>query len=57
MTTILFRNGKVVDGSGEEAFNGSVLVEGDKIKAVFTLRAIKSRPCSGKEKTSLTQTR
>ena len=31
----LLQNGLVVDGSGEEGYPGSVLVEGDRIQAVF----------------------
>ncbi len=34
MTTILFSNGQVIDGSGGPAFAGSVLVDGDRIAAV-----------------------
>lgn len=35
MDTILIKDGKVVDGTGQHAFNGHVLVERDKIAAVF----------------------
>ena len=35
MTTILFKGGRIVDGSGKAAFKGHVLVEEDKITAVF----------------------
>ncbi|MGM0452488.1 MAG: N-acyl-D-amino-acid deacylase family protein [Thermodesulfobacteriota bacterium] len=35
MATILFKGGRIVDGSGKRAFNGHFLVEEDKITAVF----------------------
>ena len=35
MGTTLLRAGKVVDGTGNRAFDGHVLVEGDYIKAVL----------------------
>jgi len=35
MTTTLFQNGTVVDGSGFDAFKGSVLIEKDKIVSVI----------------------
>ncbi len=35
METILFKDGRIVDGSGRDSFSGHVLVEKDKIAAVF----------------------
>ena len=35
MTTTLFKNGSIVDGSGRDAFDGSVLIEGDSIREVI----------------------
>lgn len=34
MTDLIIENGRIVDGTGKPAFEGSVLVEGGKIKAV-----------------------
>ena len=34
MSATLFTNAKVIDGSGEAAFQGDVLVEGNRIKTV-----------------------
>jgi len=35
MTTILLRDGKIIDGTGSAAYDGSLLIEDDKIKAVL----------------------
>lgn len=35
MATTLFKNGSIVDGSGKDAFDGSVLIEGDSIRDVI----------------------
>ncbi len=35
MGTVLFKNGLVVDGSGEKPFEGSILIEKDTIAAIF----------------------
>lgn len=35
METLLFKNGIIVDGTGKDSFPGNVLVEKDKIAAVF----------------------
>ena len=35
MGTLLFKNGIIVDGTGKDSFPGHVLVEKDKIAAVF----------------------
>ena len=36
MGTTLLRNGKVIDGTGTPAFEGHILIEGDRIKDVLT---------------------
>ena len=35
MGTTLLQSGKIVDGTGNQAFDGSVLLDGDQIRAVF----------------------
>ena len=35
MGTTLLRAGEVIDGTGNRAFDGHVLIEGDRIKAVL----------------------
>ena len=35
MTSTLFRNGSIIDGTGKPAFAGSLLVEDDRIKDVI----------------------
>ena len=35
MSTVLLKNGLVLDGSGEKPFKGSVLIENDSIAAIF----------------------
>ena len=43
MSTTLLSNGKIIDGSGNAAFEGHLLIEGDRISAVLT-RGEKSPP-------------
>ncbi len=35
MTTVLIKGGRVLDGSGATAFEGDVLLEGDRIAALL----------------------
>jgi N-acyl-D-amino-acid deacylase len=35
MSTVLLRNGKIIDGSGTQRFDGHVLIEDDRIKAIL----------------------
>jgi N-acyl-D-amino-acid deacylase len=35
MATILIKNGRIVDGSGSKAFDGSLLINGDRIELVL----------------------
>ncbi len=35
MKTLLLKNGTIIDGSGKQAFDGHVLIDGDRIKSVI----------------------
>ena len=53
MPNILISNGMIIDGTGREAFKGSVYVAGDRIEAVIPSNSEQVDDIAGKETTSI----